>query len=287
MAIPVRTSIHPAAWIPRWNNANAPVALGHAERLGFDHVVIPLRRFEDIDPPFIARAFEQFGLTPVNAAGQTPDADVSSADAGVRTRGLERLRTAVRLARDMGSRHVGGVMYSALRKYEHAATPDNLRYAAAAISLIGEEARVAGVRIALEIVNRYETNLLNTVAQAMDFLAAVDCDNVWLHLDTFHMNIEEADMLEAIRSAMPRLAYFELDQNHRGMMAPGLIDMAPLLTECARLGFGGIVGVEAFSRSGLAGDHADALAIWRDQFDDGDALALQSLTLVRRAFESN
>jgi D-psicose/D-tagatose/L-ribulose 3-epimerase len=176
-------------------------------------VVIPLRRFEDIDPPFIARAFEQSGLTPVNAAGQTPDADVSSIDPDVRQRGLERLRIAIRLARDMGSKHVGGVLYSAIRKYEHAATPDNFRYAAAGLALAGEEARTMGVRLALEIVNRYESNLLNTVGQGLDFLAAVNCDNVWLHLDTFHMNIEEADMIGAIRSALPRLAYFELDQN--------------------------------------------------------------------------
>jgi D-psicose/D-tagatose/L-ribulose 3-epimerase len=280
----VRTSIHPAAWIPRWTNADAPVALEHASRLGFDHVVIPLRRFEDIDPPFIAKTCAEFGIGPVNAAGQTPDADVSSADAETRKRGLERLRHAVRLARDMGSTYVGGVLYSALRKFEHPATPEAFKHSAAAISRIGEEARSAGVRIALEIVNRYETNLLNTVSQGLAFLDVVDCDNVHLHLDTFHMNIEEADLLAAIRAACPRLAYFELDQNHRGMMSPGLIDFVPLLVEVERLGFGGIVGVEAFSRSNLAPDHADALAIWRDTFEDGDELALQALDLIRRAF---
>lgn len=105
----VRTSIHPAVWISRWNNANAPVALEHASRLGLDHVVVPLRRFEDIDPPFIAKTFAKFGMTPVNAAGQTSDADVSSVDAETRRRGFERLRHAVRLARDMGSTHVGGL----------------------------------------------------------------------------------------------------------------------------------------------------------------------------------
>jgi D-psicose/D-tagatose/L-ribulose 3-epimerase len=67
-------------------------------------------------------------------------------------------------------------------------------------------------------------------------------------------------------------------------MSPGLIDFAPLLAEVAGLGFTGIVGIEAFSRSGLAEDHADALAIWRDMFDDGDTLALQSLDLIQRAF---
>jgi D-psicose/D-tagatose/L-ribulose 3-epimerase len=280
----IRTSIHPAAWIPRWTNDDAPIALEHAARLGFDHLVITLRRPEDIDPAFIAKAFDQFGMTPVNAAGQTPDADVSSLDADVRARGLERLRLALRLARDMGSKHVSGVLYSALRKFDHPATHDNLRYAATAIARVGEEARGMGIRIALEIVNRYESHLLNTVSQALDFLALADCDNVLLHLDTFHMNVEEADMAAAIRDALPRLAYFELDQNHRGPMSPGLIDMASLLAQLRRAGFSGIVGVEAFTRHHLADDHANALAIWRNTFEDGDALARQSLNLIRDAF---
>jgi D-psicose/D-tagatose/L-ribulose 3-epimerase len=70
------------------------------------------------------------------------------------------------------------------------------------------------------------------------------------------------------------------------MISPGLIDFLPLLVEVERLGFGGIVGVEAFSRSNLAPDHADALAIWRDTFEDGDELALQALDLIRRAFNA-
>jgi D-psicose/D-tagatose/L-ribulose 3-epimerase len=280
----IRTAIHPAAWIPRWTNETARVALERASRFGFDHVVVTLRRFDDIDPPAIAKAFSEFAMTPVNAAGCAPDADVSSLDAGVRARGLERLRHALRLARDMGSSHVGGVLYSALRKYEHAATAEHWRHAADGVAIIGEEARRMGIRLALEIVNRYESNLINTVAQALDFLAAVDCDNVWLHLDTFHMNIEEADLRAALAAALPRLVYFELDQNHRGLLRPGLVDFAPLLADLAASGFAGIVGVETFSRYNLAADHADALAIWRNTFEDGDAVALQSRDLIREAF---
>ena len=130
----IRTSMHSAAWIPRWTTANAPRALARAADLGFDHVVVPLRRFEDIDPPAIAKAFEQSGITPVNAAGQSPDADISSSDKAVRVRGLEHLRAVIRLARDMGSRHVGGVLYTALRKFDHAATPAGYRAAAEAIA---------------------------------------------------------------------------------------------------------------------------------------------------------
>lgn len=281
---PVRTSIHPAAWIARWTNQTAPHALERAAALGFDHVVVTLRRFEDIDPPAIARAFENVGLTPVNAAGQSPDADISSPDEETRGRGLERLRTALRLARDMGSRYVGGVLYSALRKFERAPAEGAWEAAASAIATVGEEARGYGVRLALEIVNRYESNLINTVEQALRFLDLVSCDNVYLHLDTFHMNIEERSLPDALRKALPRLAYFELDQNHRGALDGGVIDFRPLLAELARGGFGGIVGIEAFSRPTLAEDHANALAVWRATFPDGHAVAREGMRLIDAAF---
>jgi D-psicose/D-tagatose/L-ribulose 3-epimerase len=280
----IRTSIHPAAWIPRWTNQNAPRAVERAAALGFDHLVVPLRRFEDIDPPTIARAFEAAGLAPVNAAGQLADADISSHDAAIRSRGLERLRLALRLARDMGSRYVGGVLYSALRKFEQPPSPGAWEAAANAIAIIGEEARGCGIRLALEVVNRYESNLINTVQQGLRFLDVVSCDNVYLHLDTFHMNIEEASLVDALREGLPRLAYFELDQNHRGALDGGLIDFGPLLVELARGGFDGIVGIEAFSRATLAEDHANALAVWRTTFPDGNAIASEGMRLIDSAF---
>lgn len=131
---------------------------------------------------------------------------------------------------------------------------------------------------------RYETNMLNTADQGLAFLDLVQCDNVYLHLDTFHMKIEERDMIAPLRRAMKRLVYFELDQNHRGSPGSGLIDFEPLLAELSRSGYSGIVGIEAFSRSLLAPDLANALSIWRDLFTDGDEVAAQGIRSVREAF---
>jgi D-psicose/D-tagatose/L-ribulose 3-epimerase len=98
------------------------------------------------------------------------------------------------------------------------------------------------------------------------------------------MNIEEASLLEAVRMSLPRLAYFELDQNHRGSLDGGLVDFRPLLAELARREFDGIIGIEAFSRATLAEDHANALAVWRTTFRDGDAVATEGMRLIDAAF---
>jgi len=86
------------------------------------------------------------------------------------------------------------------------------------------ESEVGWVTINLEIVNRFESNLLNTAAQGLAFIRDAGSDNIYLHLDTFHMNIEEADPAQAILLTGDRLGYFHVGESHRGYLGSGTID---------------------------------------------------------------
>ncbi|NYZ12470.1 sugar phosphate isomerase/epimerase [Azospirillum sp. RWY-5-1] len=280
---PCKTAIHAAVWGPRWCGADLDRTLESAARIGYDHVAVPLRRFEDVDPPALDRAFRAQGLTPLNTCGLSPDTDVGSADADARGRGVARLRTAVAMARDMGSPQINGVLYGPLGKAGGPPQPDAVARAAECMAEVADYAAAAGVRLALEMVNRYETNLLNTVDQALAFLDMAGHSNLWLHLDTYHMSIEEADPIGAIRRALPRLSYFELDQGNRGNLNDGSLDLRAWTAQLFAAGYTGIVGVEAFSRSRLSPDHADALAVWRDTYTDPDQLAATGLRLINEA----
>mgnify|MGYP003348880008 CR=1 FL=1 len=280
-AAPNPLSIHAYVYLPAWSTAGAAQALPRAAAAGYQRMVVPLRDFAAIDPPAIARLFEQAGLQPSNSANLLPDADLSSPDPDVRARGLARLRQSLRLARDMGSTHVGGVLYGVLRKHERAASPAQWQWAADSLATLGEEARGMGIRLALEIVNRYESNLVNTVAQGLALLAAIGSDNVFLHLDTFHLHIEEADPLQALRAALPRLAYLELDQNHRGRPDQGAIDFGPWLACAVAGGYRGPIGIEAFSASVIGPEIGGAIGIWRDLFQDGDEVARSGIAAIR------
>ena len=90
------------------------------------------------------------------------------------------------------------------------------------ITRVAEKAKAVGVTINLEIVNRFESSLLNTAAEGMDFLRDTVMDNVYLHLDTFHMNIEEADPAQAIALAGDRLGYFHVGEATVAISAPAL-----------------------------------------------------------------
>jgi D-psicose/D-tagatose/L-ribulose 3-epimerase len=280
---PNPTSIHAYVYMPEWSGARAPAAVAAAASAAYTRMVVPLRKFDSIDPPAIARLFEGCCMQPVNSVNLTPDADLSSPDADVRGRGIERVRQGLRLARDMGSHHVGGVLYGVPRKHERAAEPAQLHHAAQSLATLADEAKLMGIRLALEIVNRYESNLINTVEQALELLRQIGSDNVFLHLDTFHMHIEEADMGRALDAALPHLAYFELDQNDRGHPDQGGIDFEPLLARLFEAGYDDIVGIEAFSRNVIGAEIGAAIGIWRDLFDDGDVVAHAGMALIRRA----
>jgi len=282
--LPVRTSIHASVWGPHWDSAGIDATLEAAARLGYDHVVVPLRATADLDPAALAGAFERHGLVPLNTAGVPAHSDIGSSDHATRLRGIQHLKTALRVARDMGSPQINGVLYGPLTRASQQAPEGAFERAADSIAMVAEDAGRMGLRLALEVVNRYETNLLNTAGRALEFLEKVGLDNVGLHLDTFHMSIEERNPEQALRSGMSRLFYLELDQSHRGALQDGSLDLGALTRYAAQLGYRGIVGVEAFSRSRMTADHADALAIWRDVYDSPEALAAGAIALIRGAF---
>lgn len=275
--------IHSYAWLPAWTTGRGIDVIERASRAGYSRVVVPLRDFAAIEPAAIARACESFGIKPTNTANQLPDADLSSLQADVRQRGIERMRHSFKLARDMGSSHVGGVLYGLLGKASAPIAPDNLKYSAESLALLADEASGMGLKLVLEIVNRYESNILNTVDQALAHLRRIGSDNVYLHLDTFHMNIEEAGMLQAIDAALPHLAYFEIDQNHRGLATEGAIDFTPLLGRLFEAGYKGVIGIEAFSNAVTGADIAAGIGIWRDLFSNGDEVAQAGMAVIKSA----
>lgn len=279
-------SIHSYVYMPEWSAEKAPAAVASASAAGYSRMVVPLRKFETIDPPSIARLFESAHMRPVNSVNLLPDADVSSTDPEIRLRGKNRIREGLRLARDMGSYHVGGVLYGVLRKHDKPAEPERWNFAAESLAILADEAKVMGIRLALEIVNRYESNLLNTVEQALGFLKHMNSDNLFLHLDTFHMNIEEDNMLAALEAALPHLVYLELDQNHRGRPDGGTIDFTPLLHRVLAAGYHDIIGIEAFSNRVIGPEIGAAIGIWRNLFDEGESVGRAGVALIQRAHDS-
>ena len=115
------------------------------------------------------------------------------------------------------------------------------------------------VKLHLEVINRYETNIFNTAAETVDFLRQYELQNCYVHLDTFHMGIEETDPLEAIRLCGSRLGYFHLADSTRLYPGTGRFDFQAILTALEQIGYEGYLSVECLPRP--SGEEAARRAI--------------------------
>ena len=280
----IRTAIHAGVWSTDPAPESVARVLEAAAGAGFDALALPLRNPQALRPAALAARFRDAGIAALGTLGLPPGGDISAADADERRRGEDHLRRSIAAAAEIGVEQINGVFYGRLGHAGHLPPAEALKRSAEVIHRIAETAQTAGIRLCAELVNRYETALLNTVDQALSYLALVDHPNLRLHLDTYHMAIEEARPAEALARALPHLGYYELDQSHRGRLDEGSLDLCALSAPIAGR-YDGLVGVEAFARSRLAPDHADGLAIWRDPFDDGTALARQARALIREIFQ--
>ena len=277
-----KRAIHAYTWAPMWTTEHGARAVERAAALGYDYVVVPIRDHENIDAKAIQAIFAGAGLKPVTTSPLQPENDISSTDRSIWQRGVDRHKAALDLAAAMGADRMGGILYSAFGKASRVAGEDNFKAAAEGLALVAEQARDMGMILSLEVVNRYETNLINTAAEAIRLIEAIGADNVKVHLDTFHMNIEEDDMMAALELALPHLAYFEIDQNHRGLLSRGTIDFSPLLQRLKAAEYSGLVGVEAFSSAISHPDITAGVGAWRNMFENGDEVGREGIELMTR-----
>ncbi len=281
--MPIEVACHLNVLVPDLAEPGLGGALAALAELGYTHAVLP-----PIDPDSAplaewAALFREHGLAPITLGGQAPGADVSSADPGEQEQGAAALRRLVDATVTLGGDQMNGVSYGLFGRPEGPQTRAAFERSAGHMGAVADYAHERGVTMTFEVLNRYETAMVNTAGQALDLVAASGSDHLRVHLDTFHMAVEEADMLGAVRSAVPVLGYLELGQSGRGPLGSGAVDAAAVVRAALEAGYRGRVGVEAFSRSVLPDGASAALAIWREPYDDGRALAAEAIDIIRGA----
>lgn len=271
---------HINVYVPSLDDPGFEAALADLAQLGYSRVVLsPMAPDTDVAP--LRSAFETAGLTPVTLAVQDPEADVSSADADIRQRGVDSLLAAVELTKALGSDQMNGVPYGLFGRADDILPEERIATAAQLVGQVAERAKDDGIVVNFEVLNRYETSMLNTAAQAVEFVQRSGSDNLRIHLDTFHMAVEEADMAAAVTHAAAHLGYLELGQSGRGLISAGAADNRAVLEAAKAAGYAGPVGVEAFTRNVVGPMGGSMLAIWRDTYPDGHAVAADAMTLIR------
>jgi len=268
--------IHALVWAGDLSSASTRHVIERTRQAGYDLVELSLHGPRLMDLSLTRDLLQEHGLGVGCSRGLTFEADVSSEDPAVVARGLALLQEGVDITARLGGRYFGGILYGAMAKYGHPCTLQGRRNAIEAVRRIADFAGERGVTLGLEVVNRYESNLLNTAAQALEFIDEVGQPHVCVHLDTYHMNIEEADLAAPVLACGQRLGYVHIGENHRGYLGAGHIDFAQFFGTLAQIGYQGTVTFESFSSAIVNEQLSNALAIWRPMWEDGMDLALHA-----------
>ncbi len=268
-----KLGIHSFVWTGGSTQEALEGAMEKTHRLGYGLIEFPRLDPKKFDVSWLARRLADYGLKVVVTMGLPADGDVSSEDAAVVARGEAILDEAVSITRDLGGEKLGGIIFSAHTKYRSLPTKKGWDNSVAALARVADRAKSSGVSLNLELVNRFETNLLNTTAQGLAYIAQSGSDNIFLHLDTFHMNIEEADPAAAIRLAGDKLGYFHIGESNRGYLGSGVIDFTAAFDALHAIGYDDWITFESFSSEVVDEDLSVTCAIWRNTWTDNVEVA--------------
>jgi len=277
----VQIGAHALVFSGTFDEAGLTMAIEKTKKAGFDLIEIPLMDPASFDRNLAARILREHDLAASASLGLSEATDLTSSDPAIVEAGEKMLNECLGIVHTMGGTRLCGVIYSALKKYMEPMTSAGRASSAAAIKRLASRAADLNIHLSLEVVNRYETNIINTGRQALTFLDEIGHENVSVHLDTYHMNIEESDMFSPVLDVGNRLGYVHIGESHRGYLGSGTVDFGSFFRGLARINYDGPVVFESFSSSVVNRDLSRTLGIWRNLWQDSDDLASHANAFIR------
>lgn len=249
---------------------------------GFDVIELPVENPGDWDPAATADLLSALGLGATVSLVMGEGRELVATDTATVSSTQDYLCRVVDAAATVGATVIGGPAYASvgrawrLTDVERAAV---YRELATNLAPVVDHAMACGVRIGVEALNRYETSVLNTVAQTLEAIEPLPSAGCGVMLDVYHMNIEETDLPAAIAAAGERIAHVQVCGNHRGTPGDDHLDWGSIFAALDAAGYDGPICIESFT-----GDNATiakAASIWRPLASTQDALAVDGLAFLR------
>jgi D-psicose/D-tagatose/L-ribulose 3-epimerase len=250
--------VHTSMWTMNWDKAGAEKAIAAAVSYKMDFIEIALLNAPAVDAPHTRALLEKHSLPAVCSLGLPEHAWASVRPEAA----IEHLKVAIDKAADMGALALSGVIFGGIG--ERTGVPptekeyDNI---ARALTAAAKHAKSRSIELGVEAVNRYENHLINTARQAVEMIERVGADNIFVHLDTYHMNIEEKGAATGILDAREHLKYIHLSESDRGTPGYGNVPWDEIYTALAAIGFKGGLAMESFIN--MPAEVAYGLAVWR------------------------
>jgi len=281
----VKYGVNTQTWVGGFGPQDYPL-VEKAAKLGFQVIEISYGENETVfDPKALKRLLDEHGLGVVMCGYIHPNRDITSTDPSLRAMGMKYFRNAAETAKILGAKVFAGPLYAEI--FRGRWLPEDERKAEwdRSVKAQREAADIcadAGLTIAMEPLNRFETDFINTAHQAVRYVEEVGKANVKVHLDTFHMCMEEKHFGSAIREAGKHLAHVHANSNDRGTPGEGHIPWSEVVTALKDVNYAGIVSIEGFAPydKGLV----EGGKIWRPVAKSQDQLAIDGLKFLKSVF---
>jgi len=268
--------VHTSMWTMNWDREGAERAVKAAVDYKMDFLEIALLDAPSVDAEHTRKLLESNNMRAVCSLG-LPEAVWPSRDPDP---AVDFLKVVLDTAKEMGAEAVSGVVYGGIgERTDLPPSEAELANVARAMEATAKYAKSLGLLFGIEPVNRYETHLLNTGWQAVDMIERIGADNMFIHLDTYHMNIEEKGAANGILDAREHLKYIHLSESDRGTPGEGTCDWDEIFGALAAIGFKGGLAMESFIN--MPPELAHGLSVWRPVAPDFQSVMDKGLPFLR------
>src|SRR5688572_4887273 len=247
---------------------------------GFDGIEVPILDPATFNAAAVGRALDSLGLERTAVTIVPGGTSLAASDAGMRQRAVTHLEAAIAAARDAGATILAGPMYTPVGFLTGVRrTAEEWKWVVDSWQQLAPAVNAAGIDIALEPLNRFETYFLNTAADAAKLCDEIANPAIGILLDTFHANIEEKSIGESVRHAAPHLKHLHTCENDRGTPGSGRGSWREFFSAVKEIGYDRWLTIESF---GFAlGPLSAAAAIWRDLAPTPETIAFSGVKFLR------
>lgn len=255
--------------------------------MGYDAVEIPVEDPALIDVKVVKQALDEFGLKPVICGAFGTSRDLTNDDVSFHQTSFDYIEACLEIGYELGASFFGGPMYSAVGK-ARLVSPEQKKIewerAVTNLTKVCNMAKERGQLIAIEPLNRFESDLVNKAEDALALIKQINHPTAKVMLDCFHMNIEEPDLEQAIKLAGDDLIHLQVSENYRGTPGTGQTRWAELKKGLEFINYQGIVSIESFTPD--VKELAGAVCIWKPLVPSQDGFASDGLRFLKQWIKS-
>ncbi len=285
MALQVKFGVTTWLWTSPFTTDSVESIFSKIASMGFDAVEIAVEDPAAIDAKVVKQRLQEYGLRAVVCAAFGPTRDLTHGDPAIHQNCFDYIRSCFNICNELGTRFLAGPMYSAVGKARMVPPEQRRRewdLAVKNLYVVSKMAAERDLQIALEPLNRFESDLVNTAADVIRLVSDISHPAAKIMLDGFHMNIEEPDVEKAIISAGRDLIHFQVSENYRGTPGTGQTPWDAYKRGLEAIQYGGVVSIESFTPENK--ELAGAVCFWHPMAESQDKFAEEGLQFLRNLF---